>query len=866
MLFQHALDATDPKLPYRQMVSVWLFGALLLLPLTSVLVTANATQARDVTPQSWALEDEAGGHFDDVTALSHSADGQWLASGGEDERLLVWDLQTWEVVTSFDCGVCWSIWDITFSPDSTMLAVTSEKGGLWVWDTNDWGVHEPGAGLSARSIAFSPDSSELIVTGTNAQGSPTITVLSTSEWTTLAEHPLPNGSPYSLALSPNGDDLMVGHTNGSIGVWSTSDWTRTHLLEHHTSQVTALGFSPDGTMAASGDFNSDLRLWNTENWSLSASDDVRYNSIHDVTFIDDNQLAVAYGGQLGIRTTDTLQETQTLFSNGQTQLRVVDLSPDRNSMMVGGETGSALLRYIDASTGGLLVEPQIHDRTVRAIATSNDGNLVATGDEGGRVVLWNGASVEIQHVLQADSEVGSVLFSPEGSTVYALTTNGSIHGWNTTYGTNSINLSTGSTDLAPDLLDLSPDGQILAAANLRSSAITIWRTSDWTEITSLSGVSWPQSIEFSPDGGLLAVGEGSTSVQGGEGQVHVWSTSTWSKETTVTGFDAEAYVQFSPDGSMLWISSAEGDWWDQSYVTKGYDTLDWALNLTHPGVQRVLGASADGVYLLHADCGGTLVNAQTGTTVERCIGGSVFSTSTFDASGSVVFGTAFPGVLQRMGSDSDEDGTPDTVDECPGTLPNVAVDDTGCLISDADTDGDGVLDGDDWCSLTRSNEAVDINGCSSRQRDGDNDNVNDLEDDCPGTPSGASVDEQGCEVQMENETSVNGTENGSQGTGSHDGHSSANGTNSSDASNLSAAGNESGNTSDSELNETVDPEPCEQNCSPNSTGKEDTGGALPWPGMWLSTASLVFAAKFFSYQKQSFRPSMEPFSKKCSSD
>ncbi|MDA7492241.1 hypothetical protein N8392_01715 [Candidatus Poseidonia sp.] len=156
MLFQHALDATDPKLPYRQMVSVWLFGALLLLPLTSVLVTANATQARDVTPQSWALEDEAGGHFDDVTALSHSADGQWLASGGEDERLLVWDLQTWEVVTSFDCGVCWSIWDITFSPDSTMLAVTSEKGGLWVWDTNDWGVHEPGAGLSARSIAFHP--------------------------------------------------------------------------------------------------------------------------------------------------------------------------------------------------------------------------------------------------------------------------------------------------------------------------------------------------------------------------------------------------------------------------------------------------------------------------------------------------------------------------------------------------------------------------------------------------------------------------------------------------------------------------------------------------------------------------------------
>lgn len=851
-----ALIATHAPLSKRSETSAWFVIALmLLLPLTSFLGTANATQARN-TPESWALEEEAGGHFDDVTVVSHSPNGQWLASGGEDERMLVWDRQTWNVVASYDCGVCWSIWDISFSPDNSMLAATSEIGGLWVWTTADWEMREVGGELTARSVAFSPDSSELIVTGMNVQGSPAITVLATADWTTAAEQLLPNGSPYSQALSPNGDVLMVGHTNGSIGVWATSDWTRSHLLEQHTAQVTALGFSPDGSMAASGDYNSDLRLWNTGNWNLTASDDVRYRSIHDLTFLDDDQMVLAYGGQLGLRSTTTLEETQTLVNSGQVQVRAVDPSPDGTALMVGGNIGSALLRSIDASTGSLLVEPQIHDRTVRAIATSNGGTLVATGDEGGRVVLWNGASMAVQHVLQADSEVGAVVFSPDQGTVYALTTDGSVHGWNTTSGANTVNLSTGSTDLAPDLLEVSADGQYLAAANLRSSAVTVWQTSDWSAVATLTGVSWPQSIEFSPDSGMLAVGEGSTGVQGGEGQVHVWSTDEWSKETTLTGFDAEAFVKFSPNGSVLWVSSAEGDWWDPSYLTEGYDTSDWTVSFTHAGVQRVLGASADGGYLLHADCGGSIVNAQTGTTVERCVGGSAFSTSTFDASGALVFGTAFPGVLQRMGVDTDADGIADTMDDCPDTPPNVAVDETGCLLSDADSDGDGVLDGEDRCSLTRSNEAVDDDGCSARQRDGDNDGVSDLEDDCPSTPNGASVDEDGCVAEAVIDPPANGTENGTEGSDPRGEHQTANGTNSTEDGNetgtghLSDENSESNNTNNSALNETAEPDPCEPNCSSTAEVSVARGGALPWPGAWLTCTSLALATMFVTYRKR----------------
>ncbi len=63
--------------------------------------------------------------------------------------------------------------------------------------------------------------------------------------------------------------------------------------------------------------------------------------------------------------------------------------------------------------------------------------------------------------------------------------------------------------------------------------------------------------------------------------------------------------------------------------------------------------------------------------------------------------------------DSDGDGVPDHLDQCPGTPKGVRVDSKGCPIEPRDSDGDGVIDD---------------------------------KDECPGTPKGARVDERGCWV------------------------------------------------------------------------------------------------------------------------
>ena len=92
----------------------------------------------------------------------------------------------------------------------------------------------------------------------------------------------------------------------------------------------------------------------------------------------------------------------------------------------------------------------------------------------------------------------------------------------------------------------------------------------------------------------------------------------------------------------------------------------------------------------------------------------------------------------RMAVDTDGDGVPGPVDQCPNTESGVPVDETGCPV---DSDGDGVPDNEDECPETRDGLEVDAQGCPI---DSDGDGIRDTEDACPNSPVGAKVLDNGC--------------------------------------------------------------------------------------------------------------------------
>ena len=85
-----------------------------------------------------------------------------------------------------------------------------------------------------------------------------------------------------------------------------------------------------------------------------------------------------------------------------------------------------------------------------------------------------------------------------------------------------------------------------------------------------------------------------------------------------------------------------------------------------------------------------------------------------------------------LDTDSDGDGAPDCIDQCPKDSLKMYLGICGCGELDDDTDGDGVVDCIDPCPLDPLKTRVGICGCGISETDSDNDGTPDCNDNCFG--------------------------------------------------------------------------------------------------------------------------------------
>jgi len=178
----------------------------------------------------WNRVRELPGHEvgNEVRALAWSPDGKWLASAGSDKQCILWDPASGEQVHALK-GYSASVVALAWNPESTRLATASFDGSVKIWS-----IYSPRSGDSQNAGE-----------GIGVRGE-----------MELRGHA---GAVLSLSWRPGGDRLASGGYDTRI--WETGTGQQALTLKGHTNVVQRLAWSPDGKRLASCSWDHTVRIW-----------------------------------------------------------------------------------------------------------------------------------------------------------------------------------------------------------------------------------------------------------------------------------------------------------------------------------------------------------------------------------------------------------------------------------------------------------------------------------------------------------------------------------------------------------------------------------------------------------------------------
>ena len=497
------------------------------------------------------------GHEGTVTSVSHSPNGQLLASASQDTTVKIWgrDGKLLQSLSGHKDGV----FTVAFSGNNQFLIAASFDNTVTVWkydSSTGLFATRPVLKLSSpgilSAVAFSPDSR--IIGTANQKGEVKLWTITGKLIKTIDAH---NQKIWSLSFNPNGESFATASEDKTIKIWDL-EGKFLKTLPGHNHGVLSVKFSPDGKTLASASKDKTVRLWSIQPPSgevKSQKSKVKSRLLHIFDSHGNEVLDVRFSADGKFLASASADDTVKVWTVPQFPVT----SPQSPLYTFKGHGGKA--SEVSFSPDGKSIATTTADKTVKlwrlqgilpsfagnSVSVSPDGATFALGNQQGSVTLRQRDGKVLHSFSAHTGEIIKVLFHPTGKSFVTIGGDNQIKLWNLSgkllkswqgYEKGNQPVFNGIQDIS-----FSPDGKTLATIggidapvkiwNLAGDLLTSWETED----------KFLTAIDFSPDGKSLATAGGK--------RVKLWDMQGKLLQSISGHEDNISSVKFSPDGKFI---------------------------------------------------------------------------------------------------------------------------------------------------------------------------------------------------------------------------------------------------------------------------------------------------------------------------
>jgi WD40 repeat protein len=464
-------------------------------------------------------------HTDWVHALTVTPDSRHAVSGGYDEAVRVWDLETGR--TELLQGHTGPIHAVAVTSDGRRAISASGDAMLRVWNLENCETACTVKGHTGRvhAIAVQPDT-DLAISASNSRTLRIWNVESGQLMRTLRGH---RSCVTSVAVTPDGRRAVSGSDDKTLRLWDLENGNSLRTFKGHTESVKAVAIMPGGHRAVSASHDRTLRVWDLDSGESLAKLVSHKDRVEAVAVIPDTQYAISGGWDrtLWIWDLETGRPIRPLEGHTNS-IHAVAVTPDGRYAISASDDRT--IRVWDWKSDQRVLTKEKHSGDVSALAVTPNGLLAISASSDKKLMIWDLETFQMVHTLEGHTDSATaVAVTPNGRLAISASSDKKLKVWDLQSFQTVCTLE-GHTDLVTGVA-VTQDGRRAVSAS-HDRTLQVWDVNSGEKLATLLGhKDRVEAVAVIPDTRCAISG-------GWDLSLRIWDLETGQTVRTLTGHTA----------------------------------------------------------------------------------------------------------------------------------------------------------------------------------------------------------------------------------------------------------------------------------------------------------------------------------------